>query len=289
MFNRGASLISVILFLVYPLIGNAVQPVIGRMAIIGDAGEKGSSLNSLKKSIQMEGVNSLILPGDNLYSGTYESVWNDWKISGLKFDVVAIGNHTDGYDKEVKYFAMPAEYYSTIKYGARFIVLNSDNLNGVDQQIKWLENELEMAQENLVFLVYHHPTFTLTTKHNWMETMAFQSKLRNVLKNKGSKISAVFLGHDHISSFVNFGNTAAVVAGAGREVRSAEPVSYKENDFQIETQFLSPEEQHWSLLEIEEGSKSALVHFINVKTQKNMCTGHISHGPILLDSNCASN
>ncbi len=107
------------------------------LAIMGDAGEAGADLNALKRSVMREGISSIIMPGDNLYSGTYASVWNDWKKSGLNFDIVAIGNHNDGYENEIAYFNMPAEYYSVKKDGARFIVLNSDNEENVAEQFAW--------------------------------------------------------------------------------------------------------------------------------------------------------
>lgn len=278
-----------LLISIFPIVTFAIQNPIGRMAIIGDAGQKGTSLENLKKSITKESLSSLILPGDNLYSGSYQSVWDDWKIEGFNFDVVAIGNHNESYAGEMAYFDLPSEYFSVVKFGARFIVLNSDNVFAVDKQMAWLEKEIDSASENLIFLVYHHPTFDVGSKHSWKEKRDFQLKMRQIFKTRGAKISAVFVGHDHISAFVDFGNVAAVVAGSGREVRPAKLVSYIEDGFQVETQFLAPENQHFAELDIDEGSASAMVHFINVRTNKVVCSGRVSHGPMVLDPNCKSN
>lgn len=254
----------------------ALAEVAGKMAIIGDAGEKGKELSALKKSLEAEGVSSLVMPGDNLYSGSYASVWDDWKKSGFKFDAVAIGNHNDGYEEEVKYFGMPGEYYSTVKFGARFIILNSDNKRSVSEQMSWLDRELTNASESLIFIVYHHPTFTVTDTHDWEEKKDFQIKMRQMLKKYEDKISALLLGHDHISSFIEFGNTPVILSGSGREVRKADEVSYEEAGFKVETKYLAPRTPYWAKMEIMDGAKEARVEFVNVKTQKVSCSAVIS-------------
>lgn len=279
---------SMILFLSFIFLGSF--SFAGKMAIIGDAGESGRELNSLKKSIEAEKITSLIMPGDNLYKGTYSSVWDSWKKSGFSFDVVAIGNHNDGYDREVRYFGMPAEYFSTVKMGARFIVLNSDNKRNVQDQMVWLERELSSATESLIFLVYHHPTFTITDSHDWEERSEFQNKMRAVLKKFGNKISALLLGHDHVTTFVEFGTVPAIVAGSGREVRKASPVSYEENGFHIQTQYLAPRTQHWVALEVMDDSSEAKVHVVNVNSNAITCTASINGygSPMTLEKNCSS-
>lgn len=256
-------------------------------AIMGDAGQISFELDRLKSSIKKEKVQSIIMPGDNLYSGTYERTWNSWKTQGFQFDVVAIGNHNDGYKEEVKYFSMPGEYYSKVIAGARFIVLNSDNKNNVQEQFSWLENEIKNASEELIFIIYHHPTFTITKKHHWQEREAFQLQMRQVLKTYGTKISALFLGHDHISSFLNFGEVPAIIAGAGREVRDAKPVSYYEDGFEIETRYLAPKTQHWAKLEILDGAQEARVHLIRVSDQRRVCSAQLKRASMALDSNCS--
>lgn len=259
---------------------------ISRMAVIGDAGKSGTSLEFLKRSIAKEEITSLIMPGDNLYSGTYESVWDSWKEAGFQFDVVALGNHHGGYWNEVNYFGMPGEYFSTVKSGARFIVLNSDNTMSVDQQFAWLEKEMVRVQENLVFLVFHHPTFTVSPKHNWQERREFQLKMRQFLKSHGSKITALLIGHDHISTFIEFGSIPVVLAGSGREARPADPVFYTEDGFQIRTRYLAPQSQHWAVLEVNEGTLDATVHFVRVSDQKKVCSAQLSQGKMQLQANC---
>ncbi len=258
------------------------------MAIVGDAGQAGSGLNKLKASLVKEKITSVIMPGDNLYSGTYEAVWDDWKKSGFKFDVVAIGNHNSGYDKEVKYFKMPGEYYSVVKEGARFIVLNSDNTSTVSAQFTWLKKELAAATESLIFLVYHHPTFTISKSHTWGEKRAFQLQMRDFLKQNHSKISALFVGHDHLAEFMDFGPVPVIVAGSGREVRNEGAVSFTEDGFKIESKYFAPRTQHWGLLEIQPGAKEAVIHFVRVSDQKRVCSARLRNSDMILEGECRS-
>lgn len=259
------------------------------MAIIGDAGLSGDDLNALEGSLSKEKVSSLILPGDNLYFGTYNLTWGMWKRRGFKFDVVALGNHHKGYQNEMNYFAMPGEFYSVVKNGARFIVLNSDNENNLDEQFDWLQTEIHKAKENLIFLVYHHPTFSSGSDDSWTQKEHFQKRMREFFKSNGQKISAVLLGHAHISAAMNFGSIPAIVSGSGREVLKAKRVSYFEDNMQIQTVFLAPRTQHWAKLEISADAKLATIHFVRVADQYMSCTIHIGHGAMTLDQSCAAN
>ena len=266
-----------------------VQSTTPAMAIIGDAGLTGPDLDHLRDSIQAEKINSLILTGDNLYFGSYAWTWDNWKRSGFKFDVVTIGNHHKGYENEIKYFGMGGEYYSVIKNGARFIVLNSDNQSNLDAQFSWLQLELNKATESLIFLVYHHPTFSSGSDDNWKQREQFQLRMREVFKSGlAKKISAVLLGHAHISAIFNFGSIPAIVSGSGREVLKANAVYYTENEVQVKTRYLAPQAQHWAALKISDNAQEAQIQFIRVSDQLITCSAIISHGEITLEANCSN-
>jgi hypothetical protein len=83
-----------------------------KFAVIGDAGRWNSNTQMILNSINHFETKRLIMPGDNLYTGTYEQQWGVWKKAGFTFDVIAIGNHNDGYANEVKFFGMPAEFFA---------------------------------------------------------------------------------------------------------------------------------------------------------------------------------
>ncbi len=273
-------------FLVLSLLCSLVSAQSFQMAVVGDAGKPGSEMDALKKSLLQAGQKVLIMPGDNLYKGSYESVWNSWKQDGFQFPIVAIGNHHDGYDQEVKYFGMPGEYYTKSSQGVRFFVLNSDNEDTVTEQFRWLESQFSKAQEKHIFLVYHHPTFTVTEDHNWEEKPLFQKKMRQFLKANGSRITALLLGHDHISTFVQFGPVVAMVAGSGRSTRSAEPVSYVEEGFQVKTLYLAPESQHWGLLHFESVSDKMRAGFYSIQQRKMTCVIELGKGRLRMASSC---
>lgn len=257
-----------------------------KMAIMGDAGLIGPALDNLRVSILKENIRSLILPGDNLYFGRYDWTWDEWKKSGFNFDVVAIGNHNGGYQKEISYFKMPGEYFAVVKNNARFLVLNSDNQGNVDQQFSWLEAELTAAKEKLIFLVFHHPSFNTGGGHDWRGKEQFQRRMHQIYRDYAGKITAILVGHEHISTFVSFGGLPVVVAGSGREVKNAVPVSNEEEGFNIQTLYLAPKQQHWAELEISEDGSEAWVHFIRVADQHRSCSAFLKTGSIKLADNC---
>lgn len=259
-----------------------------QMAVIGDAGKPGEKMEALKDSLLRAGQKTLIMPGDNLYKGSYESVWNSWKQAGFQFPIVAIGNHHDGYAQEVAYFGMPGEYYTKATQGVRFFVLNSDNESTVQEQFLWLENEFRRAQEKHIFLVYHHPTFTVTSDHHWQERQEFQRNMRAFLKKYGPRITALLLGHDHISTFVQFGPVLAMVAGSGRTLRSAEPVNYTEEGFSVKTLFLAPKIQHWGILHFESASDKMRAGFVRANDLKVVCTVELGLGRVRMSRSCQS-
>ncbi len=256
------------------------------MAIVGDAGLAGSDLDLLRDSIALHRVQSLILTGDNLYFGSYSGVWDQWKRNGFRFDVMAIGNHHKGYENEIKYFGAPGEFYSVVKNGARFIVLNSDNQANLEAQFTWLNTELTEAHEALIFLVYHHPTYSSGSDDHWDQKAQFQTKMREIFELHKNKISAVLLGHAHISSVMSFGSIPAIIAGAGREVLKATPVSKIEDGVQVQTMYLAPRIQHWVKLEISENANEAWFHFVRVSDQTYACTAHLFDNKIDLSPNC---
>jgi predicted phosphodiesterase len=275
------SILMSILLVCLPALANT-----GKWALVGDAGDATKVVDRLRASVKKEKAFTLVMPGDNLYRGSYAGVWDSWKKDGFIFESIAIGNHNGGYAEEVKYFAIPGEYYSVVKNDARFIVLNSNNKNNVDSQFQWLEAEIAKAKEPFVFLVYHHPTYTVSQSHKWSEKKQFQLKMRNFLKIHRDKITALLLGHDHMSEFALFGDLPAVIAGSGREVRKERAVSYSENGLNIETKYLAPETQHWALLETDSSKKTATIHFIRVKDQTRVCTAIFKDGKMDLQNNC---
>lgn len=238
-------------------------------AVIGDAGRLNSNSKSVMKSILELGVNQLIMPGDNLYNSTYEKVWQPWVDENFEFSVVAIGNHNSGYSKEMQFFKMPNEFYKKSIGFADFLVLNSDNTKNIKEQMEWLEQELQDAGP-IVFLVYHHPTYTISKVHKWTEKKAFQESLAPLLKKYRSKITALFVGHDHLASLIHFGDLPVILSGAVQDVRNDSPVDYVVDGTRIKTDWYFDETPHWARLKV--SSTSAKVDFIKASNHQIQCS-----------------
>lgn len=241
-------------------------------AIIGDAGKTNSNSKIVRESILHHGLSQLILPGDNLYSGTYQNVWAPWKSAGMTFDVVAIGNHNDGYNNEIAFFQMPGEYFTKVIHGARFIVLNSDNDNSGVEQATWLGQQLSQAHESLIFLVYHHPTYTTSSFHSWQEKTQFQTALRPILWKFRSKITALFVGHDHLATILHFNDLPVIISGAVQEVRKDTPVNNVQDGVKVQTAWYFDSTPHWAKLQWDAQAGTAEVQFIRAKDDIVTCT-----------------
>ncbi len=256
-------------------------------AIVGDAGLVNDDHSLVRRSVKKAGVSALILPGDNLYETKqgYASIWNSWKERGFTFDVVAIGNHSAGYREEIRYFGMPDEAYSRVKGPARFIVLNSDNEKTVAAQLRFLNHELETAREPYVFIVYHHPTFTVSDRHNWYERKEFQLGLRRTLAERANRVTALIVGHDHIASLVSVSGVPMIVSGAVHESLPTQPRDYAEGPFKVETVWLFRNEAHWARLDVR--SDEVRVSFVHAASDQVVCAARIAPRPIRPHENCA--
>lgn len=259
------------------------------LAIIADAGKTNASSKSVRESIIRAGVNQLILPGDNLYSGSYQSVWTPWKNASLTFDVVAIGNHNGGYRQEMSFFSMPGEYYSKVIDGARFIVLNSDNAATGTAQAQWLSSELRNATERLIFLVYHHPSYTISSFHDWTEKAAFQRAVRPVIWANRSKITALLVGHDHLATLLHFNDLPVIVSGAIHEQRLDGGVDYMTDGVLVKTAWYFDRKPYWAHLSYQTNSNEARVEFVRATDDKIGCSFTVRAGSAAnLDNNCSS-
>jgi len=234
-------------------------------AIIGDAGKYNANTKAVQQSIARSGITKLILPGDNLYSGTYAQQWSPW--AGYDFSVVAIGNHTAGYKQELKYFSMPGEYYAKDIEGIRFLVLNSDNSRTVDEQARWLEDQLTDNNRFgfATFLVWHHPPYTVSNFHGWKEKAAFQTRMRSLLKTYGDQITGLLVGHDHIGAVYCLDRMPMVVSGAIWDTRKPNQNTYQDSTdgTLVAPQWVYPEGTTvWGRLDFEPATGTSTIQFI---------------------------
>lgn len=275
-------------FVIFSLFAIPSEAKLYQYAIIGDAGMWNSESRIVRDSILKSGVSDLMLPGDNLYDLTlsYEDVWKNWWETGLRAPVVALGNHLRNYSEEIEYFRMPGEFYSQVQEDLRIIVLNSDNTKNVTEQMRFLESELKAATEPLLFIVSHHPPYTISRRHSWMEKREFQTQLRKLLSRYSEKITALIVGHDHIASLVTLDQVPMIVSGAVFEQIPTRPVDYRENGVQVSTQWLFQTGPFWAKLDAETSTGEVWVNFIRADAHKTHCSARIHPRPLFLKNNC---
>ncbi len=256
---------------------------------IADGGTWNGTASQVVTSLGKSNVHDLILAGDNLYDAakSYEDVWAHWKTDGFRFPLVAIGNHNIGYAEEMKYFEMPSEYYAKSLGEARFIVLNSDNVQTAQAQSAFLKKELETAQEQYVFIIYHHSTFTITDFHQWKEKEAFQSAIRPLLKKYTKRITALLVGHDHIAALEDINGLPMVVSGAVFEERDGKNVDYTDSDgFHVKTRWAFRGSPHWARLDV--SASEVWLNFVRADNETVACSARLSPRPMLLKDNCVA-
>ncbi|MBU6375760.1 MAG: metallophosphoesterase, partial [Bdellovibrionales bacterium] len=239
-------------------------------------------------SIRTAGIFQVIMAGDNIYdtSQSYGQVWGPWLDTGFQFPVVAIGNHTRGYSEEVTFFRTPGEFYSWTSAGARFLVLNSDREDSADSQARWLSEQLKSAQEKIIFLVYHHPPVTLTARHSWTEKRRFHEATLPVILANRKKISAILVGHDHITSLTEFGEIPVVVSGAVHESIPTSPVNSLQRGYPVSTRWLFRDGFYWTRMDVDGSTGSVGLSFVRSNPDEVSCTARIQPRPMVLSENC---
>ena len=248
-----------------------------KFGVIGDAGLWNANTQSVQRSMINRQVNLLIMPGDNLYKGTYKEAWAPWINKNFEFSIVAIGNHNDGYQNEISFFRMPAEYYSKYFGQSEFLVLNSDNSRNVDEQISWLEEKLSTSQSLHTFIVYHHPSLTIGS-HKWTEKRQFQIKIRNLFKKYRNKITAVLVGHDHVAGLIHFDDLPIIVSGSVQSPDKSQAVNNTQEGIIVKTEILFSAAPYWVEQTIDDNSEFVIFDFIRANDSKLLCTAKIKKG-----------
>ncbi len=281
------------------LVAFASQVLVAQMdfAVIGDAGALTSGSKTVRESIHRKSVQWLILPGDNLYEGTYAKIWNPWTSLGMTFAAVALGNHKQSYAEERAFFSLPEEFYEKKMGAAQFIVLNSDNTHRSAEQSAWLEGVLAATESPYVFLVYHHPSYTVSSFHTWEEKRAFQLTIRPLLLKYRSKITALLVGHDHLATLLHFDDLPVVLSGAVQDVRLDKGVDYvdttnPQHPIHVKTAWYYDHKAYWAQLSIPQPGQDpegsvASVHFTRAADDFRSCSATLRTGKRLeLAPNC---
>ena len=278
-----------ILFLIFGINCGAETFEFGLAA---DLGKKNQNQKLVLESLLTRHIDKLIMAGDNLYqtNSTYEETWSEYTKNKISFAVTAIGNHNLGYKTEMSFFQMPGEYYVKT-YGKRiqFIVLNSDNADNVAEQFKFLEKTLQASDEkNINFLVYHHPTYTISRFHKWNEKKEFQLKMRDIFKKYKNKITAVLIGHDHLTSLGHFGDIPYILTGATQDTRSDKPTNNTQDGVPVSTEWFFKGNPTWAKLVIDDKTSRISLQFVDAKKKQAVCDADIQPDrKVVLAKNCS--
>ncbi|MBI2520416.1 MAG: metallophosphoesterase [Bdellovibrio sp.] len=264
------------------------------VAVFGDGGKKTESTLQILQSMLKYQVKDAVLLGDNLYdmSASYHEIWDDWMANGIRFPVVALGNHRLSYQHEREYFGMPDEYYAKIVGDVRFIVLNSDNHANVLAQRDFFLKEMgqkKNRQITFTFLVFHHPPATLSPRHQWIEKKLFHDTFRPLLLQYRGNIDGIFVSHDHAAGVYSFADIPLLVSGAAYEFFPLNPVNGDVfPGVAVKTLWIYQQKPHWARLETFPKSGEAYVHFIEAesKDSKVVCSVLLKMRQITLKPNC---
>lgn len=245
--------------------------------IVGDMGRWNANAKLLRDSMIRMNTKNLIMPGDNLYEEGqgYKAVWSPWISNGFVFSYTAIGNHHLSYEDEVAFFKMPGEYFASVdqEKDIRFIILNSDNKENVEQQMLFLQEQLSASKNKFNFIMYHHPSFTVSDHHKWEERKKFQIAIRDIIRKNKHVISGLIWGHDHLAATFNFEGVPVFLSGSSQNPRVG--VVQPENlGLQFEDVWLAtPGEPYWLKLEAVDGDHNKLVFkYIRARDDHVMCT-----------------
>lgn len=267
---------------------NSAWAALQTYGIIGDAGLWNSGTEVVRKSMMLSRVQQLILPGDNLYDPrqTYAQVWSPWIQKGFIPSYVAIGNHNQSYAEEIRFFRMPGAFYTKVDNGVRWIILNSDDESTAELQTKWFDRTLSAATEKIIFLVFHHPSYTVSHFHPWTEKFQFQSRLRPLIWKHRNKITAILNGHDHIAALISLNEIPLVVSGASQEQRADVPMNYTDENVNVRTLWYYRGLPHWVRLDINTDTQEVWLNFVEAPRNFVDCSVRILPRPFLMRNNC---
>ncbi len=176
-----------------------------KFAVLGDFGDASSRQYDVAAQMAKRRATFpfelVALVGDNMYGSQGERDYEK-KFSvpykplldaGVKF-YAALGNHDELGQRFYTHFNMGGKRYYSFKApkeDVRFFAIDSTYL--VQEQIKWLEDELQRSGEDWKIAYFHHPPYSSGDRHGSDDVVRKTLEPLFVKHN----VSVVFNGHDH--------------------------------------------------------------------------------------------
>jgi hypothetical protein len=166
----------------------------------------------------------VIMLGDNFYGGQkpddlvkkFDRPYKPLLDAGVTFRA-AIGNHDEPHTVGYKPLNMDGRYYTFVRRGVRFVVLDTNRLD--PQQLQWAEQTLAGAREDWKVCYFHHPLYSNAGRHG--SSVDIRVLLEPILVKYGVRV--VFSGHDHsYERIVPQKGIYYFVSGAGGKLRKGD-------------------------------------------------------------------
>lgn len=155
------------------------------------------NLEAALKHIIDTGVDELVFGGDIGYDETYEHFFKTLEKYKPDF-TITLGNH-DNRDEVEKYYK--ANYFDDGLYHSKeddhykYISLDSSAESIGNQQLAWLENEINTTKRSIVFV--HHPIISAETAMDDIYPLKNRDDVSALLQQCRQPVT-VFCGHYHL-------------------------------------------------------------------------------------------
>jgi 3',5'-cyclic AMP phosphodiesterase CpdA len=175
-----------------------------KFAVIGDNGtgeplqyDVARQMESSRRTFPFDFV---LMLGDNMYGSQkpqdfvvkFERPYAPLMKAGVRF-FAALGNHDQPTNRSYPAFNMAGErYYTFDRAPARFFVLDTNLMDR--EQLAWLDDALERADEPWKIVYFHHPIYSDGDRHG--SNVEMRVLLEPLLVRHG--VTVVFSGHEHI-------------------------------------------------------------------------------------------
>lgn len=175
-----------------------------KFAVIGDNGTGDTAqydvAGQMTDRLRRFPFDLVLMAGDNFYGAQqpadlvnkFERPYKPLLDAGVIFRA-ALGNHDEVATIHYPPLNMHGQrYYSFARQGVRFLVLDTNVLDG--PQLQWADAALEQAREQWRVAVFHHPIYGNAGRHG--ANVDIRVLLEPLLVRHG--VHVVFSGHDHV-------------------------------------------------------------------------------------------